>query len=363
MTPDPLSQPVTLSLRSTETLNPEDSLERAGTLLRNTAYPFIPIVEGGKLVGVVSEASLAFALSESRELSEPCTVASVNVPQLGPQATGAEALRLLTNGGLSALLIVDEAGHVAGVVGPSDLIPQPRRTPTPPLIGGMATPFGVYLTTGSVQGGAGAYALMASGALLSCLFLGADQAVTFAIEAWPKLSPYTGLLFAALFLLSIRVIPLSGTHAAEHMVVHAIERGEQLIPSVVRRMPRVHPRCGTNLAVAGSLFMGLVSLPWSDDFELRMIAAFVATYLLYRPLGSMVQLFITTKPPTEKQLSNGIQAGTQLLERYALRRGPVASPWQRILNSGMLHVMAGSASALLAIEGLARLFKLPITVL
>ncbi len=31
------------------------------------------------------------------------------------------------------------------------------------------------------------------------------------------------------------------------MVVHAIEEGEDLTLEKVRPMPRVHPRCGTNL--------------------------------------------------------------------------------------------------------------------
>lgn len=360
MTVDPLTQPVSASMRSTEMLNPEDSLDRAGTLLRNTAYPFIPITQEGRHIGTVSETSLARAMSDSRSLSDPCTVASIEVPQIQPFETGAEALRRLTSEGLNALLVVDDGGHVAGVVGPSDLIPQPHRVPTPPMIGGMATPFGVYLTTGSIHGGAGSFALMASGALLFCLFLGTSQAVTFATDSWPKLIPFGGWMGTVIFLLSIRLIPLSGTHAAEHMVVHAIERGEPLIPDVVRRMPRVHPRCGTNLAVAGSLFLGLFDVPWSQDQELRLIAAFLTAYLLYRPLGSLVQFLITTKPPTEKQLANGIQAGKDLLHRYARQRGPVASPWKRILNSGMLHVMAGSSGAYLIIKGLATLLKLPI---
>jgi uncharacterized protein YqhQ len=43
------------------------------------------------------------------------------------------------------------------------------------------------------------------------------------------------------------------------MVVHAIERGEPLVLEVVRRMPRVHPRCGTNLVAGIALFLGLAN--------------------------------------------------------------------------------------------------------
>jgi uncharacterized protein YqhQ len=36
-------------------------------------------------------------------------------------------------------------------------------------------------------------------------------------------------------------------------VVHAIERGEPLLAESVRAMPRVHPRCGTNIVAAAFL--------------------------------------------------------------------------------------------------------------
>jgi hypothetical protein len=90
------------------------------------------------------------------------------------------------------------------------------------------------------------------------------------------------------------------------------------------------------------------------------MAAFISAYLLYRPLGSFVQFFITTRPPSDKQLASGIAAGKELLDRYARQRGPVASPWQRILNSGMLHVAAGSSGAFLLLKGLVLLFNIPI---
>ena len=57
-------------------------------------------------------------------------------------------------------------------------------------------------------------------------------------------------LFLLLFL---RFSPISGTHGAEHMVVHAMEEGEDLTMEKVRPMPRVHPRLRNELGgAAGS---------------------------------------------------------------------------------------------------------------
>lgn len=358
--PEPLSQPIVTSMRTTESLAPEDSLDRAASLLRHTAYPFVPILEGDRLVGGVSESGLASALADGHDLGEPCTNARFDPPRIAPTATGAEGLRRMNVEGTVALLVVDEADRVIGIVGPSDLTPQRGHTPTPPTIGGMATPFGVYLTTGTISGGAGTLALMSTGALLFGLFLAADRLAVLMAEAWPATSGFAGFASAAIFLVSMRLIPLSGTHAAEHMVVHAIERGEELTLEIVRRMPRVHPRCGTNLAVGAALFIGLFNFEWTSEQELRLLLAFLATVILYRPLGSLVQFWITTKEPTDKQIASGIRAGRELLERYRLKRGPVPSTWQRIVNSGMVQVAIGSTGVYLILKTVVILFRLPI---
>lgn len=360
--PDPLVQPVTFSMRSTDALAPEDSLERAAALLRDTAYPFIPIQEGERLVRAVSESSLAEAMAEGRSWSEPCVVAACDPPTIGLSSTGAEALRRLTTESLIALLVVDEHDRVLGVVSPSDLTPHRAKFPTPPTIGGMATPFGVYLTTGTIHGGAGAFALMSSGAMMFCMFLLADVLASWASTRFHGLDAYATPLTFMIFLVTMRLLPLAGTHAAEHMVVHAIERGEQLTPEVVRRMPRVHPRCGTNLAVGASIFVALLNLPYTDDPYTKSFLALIATALVYRPAGAVVQFLITTRPPNNKQIASGIKAGKELLERYRLKRGPVPNAGQRILNSGMLHVMAGSAGAYLVAWALATILKLPLPV-
>jgi len=336
--PEALAMPVGASMRSTEMLHAEDSLARAGALLRHTAYPFVPIVHEGALLGAVSEASFAAALAEGESLVNPCLRALMVPPTISPRASGAEALRRLVDDPHSALLVVDDEQRVYGVISASDLTDDNHRAPTPHQIGGMPTPFGVYLTTGSVSGGVPQWALISVGAMLFTIFVLTDQLSVSLADSLgdPVLSGYAiTWLPVILFLATIRLLPLSGTHAAEHMVVHAIERGEELRPEIVKRMPRVHPRCGTNLAVGASIFLGLFNWEWVADQEIRLLVALLATFILYRPLGSMVQLLITTRPPNDRQIESGIRAGKELLARYRTAHGPQPTPFTRILHSGL----------------------------
>jgi uncharacterized protein YqhQ len=108
-------------------------------------------------------------------------------------------------------------------------------------------------------------------------------------------------------------------------------------------MPRVHPRCGTNLAVGASIFIGLFTLEWTSDASLRLLLAALVTVCLWKPVGNFFQLYVTTRPPTDKQLNGGIEAGKMLLERHASARVAYASPLRRIWQSGLLFTLAGAA--------------------
>src|SRR5438270_13233654 len=112
-------------------------------------------------------------------------------------------------------------------------------------------------------------------------------------------NPVWQILPVAILFIGMRLLPLSGIHAAEHKVVHAIERGEALVPEVVSRMPRVHPRCGTNLWAGATIFLGIFSLPWLDNASRLLIAAIV-TFVLWRPVGQLMQGPVHTRPPSKK---------------------------------------------------------------
>ena len=345
----PLSAPIGALMRPTNSVAPEDSLQRVASELRRNGGDILPLTIDDILKGIVTEGSLALAFAEGHDLHAPATVAGITASTIAPYATGAEALRRLADEGLPTLVVVDDVGRVLGLVSATDLVPRRRVIPRPAMIGGMATPFGVYLTNGVVKGGAGGFALMCTGALMFAMLFGATCLVSYVMPALMSLgvpADWGDLISSALgpflFLIAMRLVPLSGTHAAEHQVVHALERGEDLVPEVVSRMPRVHPRCGTNLAAGATIFLGVFGFEWIPYLEVRLMVAFFATMFLWRKLGSLLQEFVTTRPPNEKQLRSGIHAANQLLDHYAKSRVASPSVPQRLWNSGVLHVMAGS---------------------
>lgn len=361
---DPLILPVGLLARPIEPLNAEDSLERAIRLLPLVTSSVLPIVQGETYIGAISEYTLQKVLEEGggQNRSEAVEKYADSWPTIPAHATGAEAIRLFAQHNTDTLIVLDANGIPVAVLSPSDMFEKRVAMQVPPLVGGMATPFGVYLTSGVVNGGVGGLALFSTGALLLTLFLLSDIVTYFAALSLPE-QPWAYQLVtflpAIVFFALMRMIPLSGVHAAEHMVVHALERGENLRPEVIKRMPRVHPRCGTNIAVAASIFLTIFSWEWVPDQQVRLLVAAMVTLFSWRFFGGLVQYWITTKPPTSKQIESGISAAKDLLEKYQINRRQSASPLHRILQSGILHVMAGSATAALVAHFIAEWLKLP----
>jgi len=357
-------------MRPTFTVDLQESLELAARKMRENGGGIIPVTENESFAGAITESSLAAALAEGKELTDAVESVSHGVLTASPSTTGAEALRLFQSQEASALVVIDGSGRVLGVLAPSDLYPKRIAPPRPSMVGGMATPFGVYLTTGAIRAGAGDLALMTTGMVLFVLIAG-SQALAMLFGDWLVRRGLSAgvaevaqaVAWGLIFMVAMRSIPLSGIHAAEHKVVHAIERGEELVPSTVRRMPRVHPRCGTNLATGAILFMslggaGFLSLaeaPW-----LSYLIGGVVTLIFWRPLGNTIQYYVTTRRPTDKQLAMGIRSGRELLQKYATSDSGRAGFFRRIFNSGLLHVMAGSATLVGLIMLVALAFHIPV---
>jgi hypothetical protein len=350
-------------MRHTALLDPDDSLTLAATKLRENGAPIVPVCRDHVLLGIVSEDSLADAIGSGSEVSEAISArALVAAPTIRPYATGAEALRLFERS-RTPLVVVDDTGRTLGLLAPSDLFGRRAQHLIPPMVGGMATPFGVYLTTGNARGGAGHLALMATGGLLFLLYFLAGLTGPWIYHWTAGLIPAARAFIAetlplVVFFGGMRLLPLAGIHAAEHKVVHAIERGEDLTAEAVRRMPRIHPRCGTNIAVGASLFLGLGTSTWIASPELRLMLAGLLTLMLWRPLGTLVQRYITTKPPSPRHIEMGIRSGRELLENYAKARTAIPTLGERLVNSGMFHVIAGSVITFFALAGLNALFGL-----
>ncbi|HJP84031.1 MAG TPA: DUF1385 domain-containing protein [Fimbriimonadaceae bacterium] len=366
MTLSPLSQPISHLMRPTFMLGPESTLGGVADKLRENSAGVVPIVNGRELIGVVSERSLAHAIAMGAEPTDGVEKAfETELLSIPLYESGAEALRMFETFQCGALAVVDDTRRVLGILRASDLIDPPEVSVRPALIGGMATPFGVYLTSGTVQAGAKGWALVATGATLFTVLTTSSIASNYLFQwlvehGWQLRAAdwISSILLFGLFAVGFRLMPISGIHAAEHMVVHTMERGEPLIPSVVKRMPRVHPRCGTNLAVGASIFMGIAANSMIQPESLRLTLALVATLTLWRKVGGWVQYWITTRPPSDRHIEMGIRSAKELLEMQSQARVIQVGFLRRLWNSGIFHVMIGSTLAASVLAGISAVFHL-----
>lgn len=115
MTPDPA------------TVGPQDSIIYARRLLDTNFVHHLPVVEGGRLVGIVSTTDLLklHLLDDHLSIYERVTVDQImetNLVVVEKGATLRDAAEKLCMGHFHALPVVDRRRHLVGIVTTSDLI-------------------------------------------------------------------------------------------------------------------------------------------------------------------------------------------------------------------------------------------------
>lgn len=369
--------PIGNLMRAVKIVAPEDTIGKAAELLRVSGLSELPVVNAGRIAGKVTEASVLSALTAGDPkvvAEEPVSsILTQSVVCVNPYVNVAQVAEIMGDQDLPAVPVVDEYGSYLGLAVRSDMTSALSLTIRPPSVAGMATPLGVHLTTGHLRAGAGDVGLFLTGVALMLMqfaAIGLIYGVAWLIDRAGILGPWSlwailhspavlmtnwmdtvrNLMLALavpIFLVLMRVLPISGYHAAEHQVVHAIENGEPLTPANVLAMPRVHPRCGTNIIAAVALFF-LVRQVVSDDIAILIFV--FALVFAWRVIGSYFQYYVTTKPPTQKQLASGIKAGESLLEQYRKNPGYRVTGFRRIWNTGMPQVMLGAAATMSIVE-------------
>lgn len=379
-----LDRPIIALARQVRALAPSDSAARAAGLLRSSGVNALPVVDAGRVIGVVSESSILHTVSEALK-NGAGSASDVSITDaIHQQAAFAhrdmsvgQVAEILASGKDESLPIVDDFGGFHGMITRSDVLAFLAGSMRPANVAGMATPLGVYLTNGNIRAGAGDIGLFLSGVTLGLAMLTSVMVVWLLCAAAQALTglPFRDLiepmsrptppwllsmqwappvLMVFIIMTIIRLSPLSGYHAAEHMTVHAIEAGEDLTPESVRNMPRVHARCGTNLLAAVGLF-GLITIAWSTDMAVWVAMAVVI--LGWRAVGGYIQRVATTKAPSDRHLKNGLAAGKELLARFNERPNYQVTGLARIWNSGMLQSLAGLAFTLTLVGYLAKAIK------
>jgi len=144
-----------------------------------------------------------------------------------------------------------------------------------------------------------------------------------------------------LFLLVVRLTPLAAYHGAEHKVVHAIERYGYPTREMARRMPRVHRRCGTTL-LAGILPAFLIAAPLLLVAPAIAIAVVLLGWTFRYRVGALIQQYLTTKEPSDKQLTAGLEAGYKLLDDWHRNPHRRLSPFVSLWHRGFVQLLAGA---------------------
>lgn len=375
-------------LRPVPVVRTYESAARAASTLAQLPIAALPVVDAaGRLAGEITAGALTHFLATDSGTEHSAADVMRPPRAVAPAWTSPEeARRRLAEAGAEIAYVTDGNGQLLGCLLWQDLFGQvelPLQVPNP---GGMATPFGIHLSAGGVRSGVRSAHLVMGGAVLGLMiavaYAGVGLLAALADRAfgtglwsiWTRLDPPPGTgaafiwlglqgLAALLFLVILRVSPLPGYHGAEHQVAHALEMGESLDEASVARMPRVHPRCGTNVAAGAALFIAVAAAwtalsPWRTD---ALVGAAIGAMLAlrnWRRLGSWLQEHVTTRAPRAHQLRQAIEAGRELRRKYAASGCGSEPRWRRLWNSGVpqiaLGVFLALSAAALSLDALGR---------
>lgn len=371
------------AIRGGRPLEAEDSAAKAARLLRARGLPALPVAASSRLIGLVTAAdllALAARAPDPTAAARDTRVAEVMRPLeavVGVDQDLLEVARVVQQAPAEAVPVVDAGGRYLGMLSTREVLAGLSGEPVMPQVAGLATPFGVYLTTGGLRAGAGDLALFSTGAALMVMNLiaggviyGLSWLAARGLEATGVPPPAEAAantpveaamvlfaLYVGIFLLLLRLSPLAAVHASEHMVVHAVEEGEDLAPENVRAMPRVHPRCGTNLMALMVLIVVaqrfLSSLAGAASEAATMLALFILIMIVlvtWRRLGAGLQRWVTTRPPSNRQVAAATAVGEALLAKIRANPHARGVGLRRIWYAGLIQVMAGFLALALLVE-------------
>jgi CBS domain-containing protein len=117
------------------TVKTGDSIVQAAKLMKGEDSGIAPIVDGDRLVGVITDRDIAVrVVAEGRDprTTRVEEIASTNLITVDPQQNLVEALRLIRQHNVRRLPVVEEDGKLIGIVAESDVarhLDEERATP------------------------------------------------------------------------------------------------------------------------------------------------------------------------------------------------------------------------------------------
>ena len=113
-----------LMTENPRTVQADASVVEAARLMRDDDVGLLPIVEGERLVGTITDRDIAIrVVAEERDPNSVKVqeVASTDVVTIDPQQELDEALRLMAQHQVRRLPVVEEDGRIVGIVAQADI--------------------------------------------------------------------------------------------------------------------------------------------------------------------------------------------------------------------------------------------------
>jgi CBS domain-containing protein len=101
------------------------SVLEASVLFQDVACGAVPVVDGGRPIGILTDRDVALAVANNPDLgNRPVSeFMSKDVISVAPEASLEEVGALFGQQGIHRLLVVDAAGRIQGIIAWSDLAP------------------------------------------------------------------------------------------------------------------------------------------------------------------------------------------------------------------------------------------------
>ena len=104
------------------TVEPGTSIKEAAKLMKKEDVGALPVVEGGRLVGMITDRDIVLrAVAEGKLDATVGGIASKDVVSVDPQQSLDEAARLLAQHQLRRLPVCEEDGRIVGIIAQADV--------------------------------------------------------------------------------------------------------------------------------------------------------------------------------------------------------------------------------------------------